>query len=246
MASSKPCGSVTEAKFNTPPYTGVSVSVGVVFSLPTLAQLGNINKLVITKQISIGTYLFFVMRHLLYFIAHPDVFNLLLQILDDGRLTDGHGRTVDFKNTILIMTSNVGSQFIQELQGKDEEEMKRRVLASLRAQFRPEFLNRIDEIVIFHSLSLEQLKQIVEIQFTNLRKRLAERRLEIELSDSAKELLAKEGFDPVYGARPLKRAIQRLIQDPLSLKLLQGEFKEGDFVEVDRKGDELIFRRRKG
>ncbi len=176
--------------------------------------------------------------------AHPDVFNLLLQILDDGRLTDGHGRTVDFKNTILIMTSNVGSQFIQELQGKDEEEMRRRVLVTLRAQFRPEFLNRIDEIVIFHSLTLEQLKQIVEIQLSNLRKRLAERRLEIELSDSTKELLAKEGFDPVYGARPLKRAIQRLIQDPLSLKLLQGEFKEGDFIEVDRKGDELIFRRK--
>jgi len=178
--------------------------------------------------------------------AHPDVFNLLLQILDDGRLTDGHGRTVDFKNTILIMTSNVGSQFIQELQGKDEEEMRRRVFTTLRAQFRPEFLNRIDEIVIFHSLSIEQLKRIVEIQLSNLRKRLAERRLEIELSDSAKEFLAKEGFDPVYGARPLKRAIQRLIQDPLSLKLLQGEFKEGDFIEVNRKGDELVFRRRKG
>ena len=178
--------------------------------------------------------------------AHPDVFNLLLQILDDGRLTDGHGRTVDFKNTILIMTSNVGSQFIQELQGKDEEEMRRRVFTTLRAQFRPEFLNRIDEIVIFHSLSIEQLMRIVEIQLSNLRKRLAERRLEIELSDSAKEFLAKEGFDPVYGARPLKRAIQRLIQDPLSLKLLQGEFKEGDFIEVNRKGDELVFRRRKG
>jgi ATP-dependent Clp protease ATP-binding subunit ClpB len=177
--------------------------------------------------------------------AHSDVFNLLLQILDDGRLTDGHGRTVDFKNTILIMTSNVGSQFIQELRGKDEEEMRSRILASLRSQFRPEFLNRIDEIVIFHPLGMEELKRIVEIQLSNLRKRLAERRLEIELTDSAKELLAQEGFDPVYGARPLKRAIQRLIQDPLSLKLLQGEFKEGDFVEVDQTGKDLTFRRRK-
>ncbi|MDH7499349.1 MAG: ATP-dependent chaperone ClpB, partial [candidate division NC10 bacterium] len=134
--------------------------------------------------------------------AHPDVFNLLLQILDDGRLTDGHGRTVDFKNTILIMTSNVGSQWIQELGARDEEEMRRRVMEALRAQFRPEFLNRIDEIVIFHSLHLEQIKQIVEIQLSHLRARLAERKLQILLTEEAKEFLAKEGFDPVYGARP--------------------------------------------
>ena len=176
--------------------------------------------------------------------AHQDVFNLLLQILDDGRLTDGHGRTVDFKNTILIMTSNVGSQWIQELGAGEEEEMRSRVMEALRAQFRPEFLNRIDEIVIFHSLSLEQIKQIVEIQLSNLRRRLAERKLEIELAEPAKELLAKEGFDPVYGARPLKRAIQHLIQDPLSLKVLQGEFKEGDSIMVNQKGNDLTFQRR--
>lgn len=178
--------------------------------------------------------------------AHQDVFNLLLQILDDGRLTDGHARTVDFKNTILIMTSNVGSQWIQELGAREEEEMRRRVMEALRAQFRPEFLNRIDEIVIFHSLNLEQIKQIVEIQLSHLRKRLAERKLQILLTEPAKEFLAKEGFDPVYGARPLKRAMQRLIQDSLSLKVLQGEFKEGDSIEVGLGGNELTFRKRKG
>jgi ATP-dependent Clp protease ATP-binding subunit ClpB len=173
--------------------------------------------------------------------AHQDVFNLLLQILDDGRLTDGHGRTVDFKNTILIMTSNVGSQWIQELGAREEEEMRKRVMEALRAQFRPEFLNRIDEIVIFHSLELAQIKEIVEIQLANLRRRLAERKLEIRLTDSAKEFLAREGFDPVYGARPLKRAIQRLIQDPLSLQVLEGKFKEGDLIEVDLEGRALTF-----
>ncbi len=173
--------------------------------------------------------------------AHQDVFNLLLQILDDGRLTDGHGRTVDFKNTILIMTSNVGSQWIQELGAREEEEMRKRVMEALRAQFRPEFLNRIDEIVIFHSLELAQIKEIVEIQLANLRRRLAERKLEIWLTDSAKEFLAREGFDPVYGARPLKRAIQRLIQDPLSLQVLEGKFKEGDLIEVDLEGRALTF-----
>jgi len=166
---------------------------------------------------------------------------LLLQILDDGRLTDGHGRTVDFKNTILIMTSNVGSQWIQELGAREEEEMRKRVMEALRAQFRPEFLNRIDEIVIFHSLELAQIKEIVEIQLANLRRRLAERKLEIRLTDSAKEFLAREGFDPVYGARPLKRAIQRLIQDPLSLQVLEGKFKEGDLIEVDLEGRALTF-----
>jgi ATP-dependent Clp protease ATP-binding subunit ClpB len=165
--------------------------------------------------------------------AHPEVFNALLQILDDGRLTDGKGRTVDFKNTVLIMTSNIGSQYIQDLGAKDYEEMRRRVLDALRAHFKPEFLNRVDEVIIFHALTLEDIKQIVEIQLRNLRRRLAERKISLVLTDQAKEFLAQEGFDPVYGARPLKRAIQRFIQDPLALKLLEGEFSEGDTVEVD-------------
>jgi ATP-dependent Clp protease ATP-binding subunit ClpB len=165
--------------------------------------------------------------------AHPEVFNALLQILDDGRLTDGKGRTVDFKNTVLIMTSNIGSQWIQDLGAKDYEEMRRRVLDALRAHFKPEFLNRVDEVIIFHALTLENIKEIVEIQLRNLRKRLAEKKISLTLTDRAKEFLAKEGFDPVYGARPLKRAIQRFIQDPLALKLLEREFSEGDTVEAD-------------
>lgn len=165
--------------------------------------------------------------------AHPEVFNILLQILDDGRLTDGKGRTVDFKNTVLIMTSNIGSQWIQDLGARDYEEMRQRVLEALRAHFRPEFLNRIDDIVIFHALTKENIKNIVEIQLRSLRKRLREKKIAIHLSEKAKEVLAQEGFDPVYGARPLKRAIQRLIQDPLALKVLHGEFKEGDIIEVD-------------
>jgi len=165
--------------------------------------------------------------------AHPEVFNILLQILDDGRLTDGKGRTVDFKNTVLIMTSNIGSQWIQDLGARDYEEMRRRVLEALRAHFKPEFLNRIDDIVIFHALTKEDIKDIVEIQLRNLRRRLREKKITLHLSEKAKEVLAQEGFDPVYGARPLKRAIQRLIQDPLALKILNGEFKEGDLIEVD-------------
>jgi ATP-dependent Clp protease ATP-binding subunit ClpB len=165
--------------------------------------------------------------------AHPEVFNALLQILDDGRLTDGKGRTVDFKNTAIIMTSNIGSQWIQDLGARDYEEMRRRVLEALRAHFKPEFLNRVDEVIIFHALTLENIKEIVEIQLRNLRKRLAERKISMTLTERAKEFLAKEGFDPVYGARPLKRAIQRFIQDPLALKILQGEFSEGDTVEID-------------
>jgi ATP-dependent Clp protease ATP-binding subunit ClpB len=174
--------------------------------------------------------------------AHPEVFNALLQILDDGRLTDGKGRTVDFKNTAIIMTSNIGSQWIQDLGARDYEEMRRRVLEALRAHFKPEFLNRVDEVIIFHALTLENIKEIVEIQLRNLRKRLAERKISMTLTERAKEFLAKEGFDPVYGARPLKRAIQRFIQDPLALKILQGEFSEGDTVEVDAtQKNELIF-----
>jgi ATP-dependent Clp protease ATP-binding subunit ClpB len=174
--------------------------------------------------------------------AHPEVFNVLLQILDDGRLTDGKGRTVDFKNTVLIMTSNIGSQWIQDLAAREHEEMRRRVLEALRAQFKPEFLNRVDDVVIFHALSIENIKEILEIQLRNLRKRLAERKMDLHLSERAKQILAKEGFDPVYGARPLKRAIQRSIQDPLALKVLEGEFSEGDTIEVDADpGDQLTF-----
>ena len=165
--------------------------------------------------------------------AHPEVFNVLLQILDDGRLTDGQGRTVDFTNTIVIMTSNVGSQWIEELGGKDDETMRSRVMESLRGQFRPEFLNRIDEIVIFNSLSLEEIKAIVEIQLQRLRAMLEDRNMTLELSDGAKDMIAREGFDPVYGARPLKRAIQREIQNPLAVAILEGEFQEGDSVRVD-------------
>ncbi|MBI4639053.1 MAG: AAA family ATPase, partial [Candidatus Tectomicrobia bacterium] len=165
--------------------------------------------------------------------AHVEVFNVLLQILDDGRLTDGQGRTVDFKNTIVIMTSNIGSQYIQDLGTQDYDEMRHRVMEVLRASFKPEFLNRIDEVIIFHSLGLEELKSIIEIQIRNLKKRLAERKLDIELTQKAKELLAKQGYDPAYGARPLKRAIQRAIQDPLALKVLQGEFLEGEKIVVD-------------
>lgn len=164
--------------------------------------------------------------------AHHDVFNVLLQILDDGRLTDGKGRTVDFKNTLIIMTSNLGSQIIKEF-SQDYEMMEKEVKKILGHHFRPEFLNRIDEIIIFKALSRETLLQIVDLQTGELRKRLEERKIRIELSRQAKELLAEKGFDPVYGARPLKRTIQQEIQNPLALKILSGEFKEGDLVKVD-------------
>ncbi|MHB1413820.1 MAG: ATP-dependent chaperone ClpB [Chloroflexota bacterium] len=174
--------------------------------------------------------------------AHPDVFNMLLQILDDGRLTDGHGRTVDFRNTVIIMTSNVGSHWLQEMAGGDPEEARKGVLEALRAQFRPEFLNRVDEIIIFNPLSKDDLKAIVDIQTRILARRLAEKRISLELTDAAKGELAEEGFDPVYGARPLKRVIQRRILDPLALKVLQGEFREGGTVLVDAEGGEFKFR----
>ena len=172
--------------------------------------------------------------------AHNDVFNVLLQILDDGRLTDGQGRTVDFKNTIIIMTSNLGSQVIQELGGRDDDKMRQMVMEAVRAHFRPEFLNRVDEILIFHTLSLAQIKQIVEIQLKRLESRLVERKLNLKVTDKAKEFLAKEGYDPVFGARPLKRAIQRLLQDPLARRLLEREFAEGDTITVDAARGELI------
>jgi ATP-dependent Clp protease ATP-binding subunit ClpB len=175
--------------------------------------------------------------------AHPDVFNVLLQILDDGRLTDGQGRTVDFTNTIVIMTSNVGSQWIRELGGGDADEMRKRVTEALRAQFRPEFLNRIDEIVIFNSLDLERIKEIVDIQLRRLKALLAGRKMEIELTDAAREMIAREGFDPVYGARPLKRALQREVQNPLAVKILEGDFGEGDKVVVEVKGGKIVFRK---
>jgi len=175
--------------------------------------------------------------------AHPDVFNALLQILDDGRLTDGQGRTVDFKNTVIIMTSNIGSDWIKELGPRDEAEMRRRVMEALRQSFRPEFLNRVDEVIIFHALGLEQIIKIVDIQVGHLKRRLADRKINVELTPAARELLANEGFDPVYGARPLKRTIQRLVLDPLALDILEGKFREGDTVIVDAHGRDIVFRK---
>ncbi|MBW2168552.1 MAG: ATP-dependent chaperone ClpB [Deltaproteobacteria bacterium] len=173
--------------------------------------------------------------------AHPDVFNALLQILDDGRMTDGKGRTVDFKNTVLIMTSNVGSQWLQDLGGRNDAEMERRVMEALRATFKPEFLNRTDEIVVFNSLGPEEIKKIVGIQLAILGKRLEASKITLELTDKAEEFLANTGFDPVYGARPLKRTIQHLIQDPLALKILEGSVKEGDHVRMDVIDGEVVF-----
>lgn len=187
--------------------------------------------------------------------AHPEVFNLLLQLLDDGRLTDGHGRTVDFRNTVVIMTSNIGSSHIQELLeerekrpavywGKtNEEELKEAVINDLRAFFKPEFLNRIDEIIIFNPLSRALLKEIVEIQINRMRKYLIEKGIDIVLTDAAKERIASLGYDPVYGARPLKRVIQREILNPLALKLLEKTFLEGDVVEVDLENNSFVFRK---
>ncbi|KAB2942735.1 MAG: ATP-dependent chaperone ClpB [Candidatus Methanoperedens sp.] len=174
--------------------------------------------------------------------AHPDVFNLLLQILDDGRLTDGHGRTVDFKNTVIIMTSNIGSQWIFELWDK-EDKMREKVMDAVRSHFKPEFLNRLDDIIIFHSLRLPEIMKIVDIQFNILKKRLTERKIEINLTESARDLIARIGYDPSYGARPLKRTIQHKILDPLAMKILDKEFGEGNVIEVDAKGDELVFRK---
>ena len=174
--------------------------------------------------------------------AHPDVFNALLQILDDGRMTDGKGRTVDFKNTVIIMTSNVGSQWIYELAGKDNKEMESRVMDALRSTFRPEFLNRVDEIVIFNSLGTEEIKKIVDIQIAYLSRRLEANKITLVLTDRARDFIAKTGFDPVYGARPLKRTIQHMIQDPLAVKILDGSIKDGDRVTVDAEKGEVVFR----
>ena len=166
--------------------------------------------------------------------AHADVFNVLLQLLDDGRLTDGHGRTVDFKNTVVIMTSNLASQLILTFKGQNYEKMKEQCLDVLRQSFRPEFLNRVDEIVVFHPLTREQLRQIVDIQLERLRKRLAERKIELELTDKARDYFAEQGYDPVYGARPLRRTIQRELETTLGRKLLLGEVRDGSRVIVDR------------
>jgi len=188
--------------------------------------------------------------------AHPEVFNSLLQVLDDGRMTDGHGRTVDFKNTVVIMTSNAGVELIKRETGigfatrKDEartgeqgyEKMKEKVMAEVKKTFRPEFINRLDEIIVFHELTEKQLRDIVELMVKDLQKRLAERKLSLELTEDAKAWLAKEGYDPLYGARPLRRAIERHVENPLSTKLLSGEFKEGDTIRVNMEGDSLTFR----
>ncbi|MDJ0984497.1 MAG: ATP-dependent chaperone ClpB [Desulfobacterales bacterium] len=174
--------------------------------------------------------------------AHPEVFNVMLQILDDGRMTDGHGRTVDFKNTIVIMTSNVGSQWIHELATSNREEMEKRVTEALRSSFRPEFLNRIDEIIIFQSLSANEILKIVDIQMARLSNRLADKNIELILSHGAKELIAKQGYDPVYGARPLKRVIQQYIENPLSLEILEGKITEGAHVRAEAKGDKIVFK----
>jgi ATP-dependent Clp protease ATP-binding subunit ClpB len=163
--------------------------------------------------------------------AHPDVFNILLQILDDGRLTDGHGRTVDFKNTVVIMTSNVGSGWIQD-PSLSEEEKKNRSMEALRATFKPEFLNRIDDIIMFHGLTLDDIYRIVGIQLELIDRRLKERKLSIELTDAAKKYIAEEGYSPVYGARPLKRSLQKLVLDPLAMDILAGKFAEGDHIVI--------------
>jgi ATP-dependent Clp protease ATP-binding subunit ClpB len=168
--------------------------------------------------------------------AHNDVFNILLQIMDDGRLTDGHGRTVDFKNAVIIMTSNIGSQWITGLGDKDEEEMRRRIDEAMKNNFKPEFLNRVDDTIIFHRLGMEEIEKIVDIQIEGLAKILSSRKLSIEVSGKARKLLAKEGFDPVYGARPLKRVIQNEVQNVLAMKLLNGEVKEGDTILIDVTG----------
>ncbi|KAF1691994.1 ATP-dependent chaperone ClpB [Pseudoxanthomonas koreensis] len=177
--------------------------------------------------------------------AHPDVFNILLQVLDDGRLTDGQGRTVDFRNTVIVMTSNLGSHQIQELSGDGSAEaytqMKAAVMGVVQAHFRPEFINRLDDIVVFHPLDKQQIRQIARIQLRGLEKRLAERGLKLELSEKAFELLGNVGFDPVYGARPLKRAIQAQVENPLAQKILAGEFGNGDTVKVDAEGGQLVF-----
>jgi ATP-dependent Clp protease ATP-binding subunit ClpC len=187
--------------------------------------------------------------------AHPEVFNTLLQLLDDGRLTDGHGRTVDFKNTVVIMTSNVGVELIRregaigfgrqkgtDAEQRSYEDMKEKVMAEVRKTFRPEFLNRLDEIIVFHELTEEHLREIVELMVKDLQQRMIERKLDIVLTEEAKSWLARTGYDPLYGARPLRRAIERYVENPLSGKVLAGEFKDGDTVMVDLEDEQLTFK----
>jgi ATP-dependent Clp protease ATP-binding subunit ClpB len=172
--------------------------------------------------------------------AHPDVFNVLLQVLDDGRLTDGQGRTVDFKNTLIIMTSNIGSEFLaNQKEGEDVEAVRAYVMAEMRTKFRPEFLNRIDEIILFHRLQREQMAAIVDIQVGRLQKLLADRKLTLQLDDAARTWLANRGYDPTYGARPLKRVIQKTVQDPLAEQLLSGKIRDGETVKLTVKSGAL-------
>ena len=191
--------------------------------------------------------------------ANPEVFNSLLQVLDDGRMTDGHGRTVDFKNTVIIMTSNAGVELIKresamgfstkkdqaKAQRTNYEEMKEKVMIEVKKTFRPEFLNRLDEIIVFHELNEEQLRQVVDLLAKDLQKRLAERKLSVEITEKAKSWLANEGYDPVYGARPLRRALEKYVENPLAVKVLGGEFKEGDTIVVDTGDDGLTFTKKK-
>jgi ATP-dependent Clp protease ATP-binding subunit ClpB len=173
--------------------------------------------------------------------AHPDVFNVLLQVLDDGRLTDGQGRTVDFRNTVIILTSNLGSDYLAALpEGAPAAEVRDQVMEVVRSAFRPEFLNRLDEIILFNRLGRAQMKDIVDIQLGHLRKLLADRRLSLELTEAAREWLANAGYDPVYGARPLKRAIQKNLQDPLALEILDGRIRDGETVRADVEGGGLV------
>jgi ATP-dependent Clp protease ATP-binding subunit ClpB len=179
--------------------------------------------------------------------AHQDVFNILLQIMDDGRLTDGQGRTVDFRNTVIIMTSNIGSTYLQAENMRTADDFARAtelVMQALHGHFKPEFLNRVDDIIVFQPLGKEQLVKIVDLQLENLRRLLVERKISIELTDAAKELLFTEGYDPNFGARPLRRAIQKLVQDPLALKILDGEVLHGDHViaDVDKKSGKIAFK----
>jgi ATP-dependent Clp protease ATP-binding subunit ClpB len=177
--------------------------------------------------------------------AHKDVFNVLLQVLDDGRLTDGQGRTVDFRNTVIIMTSNLGSDVIQQLAGeKQYVRMKTEVMERVQAHFRPEFINRIDDIIVFHPLGAEQIRAIVDIQLAGLKRRLAERDMTLELAEDARDRLGEAGFDPVYGARPLKRAIQQQIENPLAERILQGQFAAGDRILVAAEDGGLKFEKR--
>ncbi len=182
--------------------------------------------------------------------AHPDVFHVLLQILDDGRLTDGQGRTVSFKNTVIVMTSNIGTGMVEKdtigfsVLGKETkgDDTKQRLLEALKAQFRPEFLNRVDDIIVFNSLTRDHLEKIVEIQLDNVSRMLKDRKIKLEVTAAAKDRIINEGYEPQYGARPMRRAIQRLVQDPLAMKLIAGDFTEGDIVLVDADAgrDELL------